>query len=273
VAGSVKSLTDEVCLETCVERAAIRPPSTAAIAGLHGLCRAHDWPRHRRHDCHLHPHPRGDAAVAASERSFSPVPHRRRQRLLRGRWTAGSLGDVLLSPVRAAESRSARVRGNGRLPGGRGPPQRPPRWDQRRGQAVARRVRDRQLLLDARRPCVRRPRVQCCRRHGGGRAGWRAEPSGVAGGIRRRSVGRRRDVPRAGQSGHDRRHRARGILRRNAARRSARPLAAAEPGARHRRRRRAAAPVGVGVASRHRSPPARRRVIYTPRPTIPTANK
>ena len=61
---------------------------------------------------------------------------------------------------------------------------------------------------------------------------------------------------------HRRRRRAAGILRRHAARRSARPLDPAAAGAADRRRQRAAAPAGLGVAARHR-PPAAGRVHAT----------
>ena len=60
-------------------------------------------------------------------RSRRAVPHRRRQRLLRRGRAAGSLGDVLVPALRAAESRSAGVRGADRLPGRRRPHERPAR--------------------------------------------------------------------------------------------------------------------------------------------------
>ena len=118
--------------------------------------------------------------------------------------------------------------------------------------AAALRVRHRQLLLDARRQRVRRPRVHRRRRHAGGAAGRRAEPPRLAGHLRRRSVDRRRHARHRGPSLHRRRRHAAGILRRNAARRSAGSVDSAPAGTADQRRHVDPPPAGVGVAARDR---------------------
>ena len=54
----------------------------------------------------------------------APVPHRRRRQLLRPGRSAGSMGDVLVSAVRAAEGGDAGVRGGHGVSGRRRAPQR-----------------------------------------------------------------------------------------------------------------------------------------------------
>ena len=119
-------------------------------------------------------------------------------------------------------------------------------------EAAALRVRHRQLLLDARRRRVRRPRLHRRRRHAGGAAGRRAEPSRLAGHLRRRSVDRRRHALRRGAPVHRRRRHAAGILRRDAARRSAGSVDSAAAGAADQRRHLDPPPAGLRVAARDR---------------------
>ncbi len=115
----------------------------------------------------------------------------------------------------------------------------------RRGRpAAAVGVRHRQLLLDARRRRVRRPRPRRRTTTAVGAAGRGAQPSRLAERVRRRPVGRRLDLRHRRPSVHGDRRRAAGIFRRNAARRSARPVDSAAAGAADRRRQRAAAPAG-----------------------------
>ena len=208
--------------------------------------------RHRRHDRDLHADPRGDAAVAAGQRPGPALPHRRRRQLLRAGRHPGSLGHVLVSAVRAAEGRPAGVRGADGLPGRPGPRQRTPAGRRADGAGAAIELRRRQLLLDARRARVRRPRVHAGRRHRVGPAGRRDEPSRLDGHLRRRSEDRRRHAGPRRPPVHGRRHHRPRLLRRDAARRSARPVDPAAPGAADRRRDGAAAPAGVGVAARDR---------------------
>ena len=89
-------------------RTSLCAASVLGGARLHGHRRPDARARHRRHDGHLHAHPRGHAALAAGRRSVAPLPHRRRRQLLRAGRPAGSLGDVLVSAVRAAEGRDCR---------------------------------------------------------------------------------------------------------------------------------------------------------------------
>ncbi len=152
-----------------------RRTSLRAASVLGGACfhhhgsadaRARDW----RHHGHLHARPRGHASVAARQRPFAPLPHRRRRLVLRAGRAAGSLGNVLVSALRAAEGRAAGVRRDRGLSG-----RRPARQRQTAGhgvdvQAAAVRVRDRQLFLDPWHQCVRRPCVHSRGRHAGGGA-------------------------------------------------------------------------------------------------------
>ena len=80
---------------------------------------------------------------------------------------------------------------------GRRAPQRPTAGRRHDVAAAALRVRHRQLLLDARRQRVRRPRLHRRRRHARGAARRRAEPSRLAGRLRRRPVDRRRHARRS----------------------------------------------------------------------------
>ena len=86
------------------------------------------------------------------------------------------------------KAETAGVRGAHGIPGRRRAPERAAAGRRDGGQAAALRIRHRQLLLDARRRRVRRPRLHRRRRHAGRAAGRRAEPPRLAGHLRRRSV-------------------------------------------------------------------------------------
>ena len=127
-----------------------------------------------------------------------------------------------------------------------------------RREAAAVGIRHRQLLHDPRHWRVRRTRVHRRRRQPAAPPVVVHQPSRLAGDLRRRSslVGSTLVI-----EGHpftvvgvD----AAGLLRRDAARQSARPLDPASAGTADHRRQLAAAPAGLRVAARHRPPEARR---------------
>ena len=155
----------------------------------------------------------------------APVPDRRRRLLLRPGRAAGSLGDVLVSAVRAAEGRAAGVRGAHRISGWWRAPQRAASG---RGHDVAGRCAPSSSpATTSRRSASARSAAACSTPADdmpAARAGCRDEPSRLAGDLRRRSVGRRRHARRRGPPVHRRRRHAAGILRRDAARRSAGPV-------------------------------------------------
>ena len=97
----------------------------------------------------------------------------------------------LVSALRAPESRDAGVRRARGVSGGRLATERAAAGCRQRGQAVAIRVRHRQLLLDAWRRRARRTRADPGRRQAVVDAGRRPEPSRLAERIRRRPGGRR----------------------------------------------------------------------------------
>ena len=151
----------------------------------------------------------------------------------------GPLGAVLVPAVRTAQGRRAGVRGGRRLPGRRRAPQRAARGRRRGRAAAALRVRHRQLLL-ARSASARSaaacfaadddtpsaPPVAVLSHHV-----WQTAYGGDASVVGGTFV----------VEGHPftvDRHRAARILRRNAARRSARPVDSAAAGAADRRRQR-----------------------------------
>ena len=157
------------------------------------------------------------------------------------------------------KSRDARVRGGHGVSGRHLARQRPPAGRRHDRAAAALGVRRRQLLLDARRRRIRRPRLHRRRRHAGVAAGPRAEPSHLAGHLRRRSGDRRLHALHRGAPVHRRRRHAAGILRRNAARRPAGCVHPAPAGTAHQRRHLAAPPAGLRVAARDWPPASRAR--------------
>ncbi len=234
--------------------AAPAPPG----ACLHGRGRDNARAGHWRHYRHLYAHPRSDAAVAAGLRSLAALSHWRGRQLLCPGWPAGSLGDVFVSPLRAAESGGARVRRDHRVPGWFGATERSSRGSREGRQTAPVRVRHRQLLLDARSAGVRRARVHAFRRQAVVAACRCAEPSRLAEWVCLRPLARRIDARDQWTSVHGHRDRSAGILRRHAARRSTGALAAAAAGAADQRRQFAAAATGLGVAARHRTAQAGR---------------
>ena len=217
-----------------------------------GAAGAHARAGHRRHHRDLHADPRGDAALAAGRRPGRPVPHRRRRQLLRPGRPSGPLGHVFLSALRALEGRAPEFEavaafqaGGARLSvrregvdtaAGRCARSSSPATTSRR--LASARFGGRVLSQTTTRPSA--PPVAVLSHHA-----WQAA-------LRRRPSGRRLDVRDRRASVHGHRRRAAGILRRDASRRSARPVDSAAAGAADRRRRRAAASAGVGVAARDR---------------------
>src|SRR4029453_3006693 len=130
------------------------------------------------------------------------VSRRRRRCVLRNGRPPGALGDVFVSAVRAAEGRDAGIRRGDGVSSWLWSCQREATG---RGHSLTVRplgVRDRQLLLDARRRRIRRPGLHPRRRHAGGSTRRRDQPPPVAGHLPRRPTHSRRDRgARAGSGG------------------------------------------------------------------------
>ena len=224
-------------MRNVTQQPSVRGAPVPAFAGVHGRRRSHAGTRDWRNYSHIHAHPCRNASVAAGRGSRAALPHRRRRRLLCRRGTTGSLGDVFVSPLRAVERRNAGVRAGGRVPGRRGAPERETRGRRQGGKAATRRVRDRELLHDARRRRVRRPCPGRRRRPAVRGAGGGDQPSYLAGTYGGDTTVVGSSFVLDGPSVHDRWRRPAWIFRRNAREQSSRSLDPGSPGAAHQRRR------------------------------------